>query len=106
MATLSQTILADLASIFAGDLAVNATHINGATNETLRVLFNNPHQIGLEGWGEISSSGPAIEIQTADLTNVDRASTFTISGTVYYVIEIQPDQDGVTTILLSEDQQG
>jgi hypothetical protein len=93
MATLSQTILADLASIFAGDLAVNATHINGATN-------------GLEGWGEISSSGPAIEIQTADLTNVDRASTFTISGTVYYVIEIQPDQDGVTTILLSEDQQG
>jgi hypothetical protein len=106
MATLAETILADLETVFDGGLAVNATHVNGATNETLRVIFNNPHKTGLEGWGEISSAGPGILIQTADLTNVDRDSTFAISGTTYYVIEIQPDQDGITTIWLSEDQQG
>lgn len=109
MATLQETILADLESIFNGGLAQDVTHVNGATNETLRGIFNNPHALGFagaDGYVEISAAAPALLIQTADAGNIDKASVFTVAGVTYYLTEQQPDQQGVTLLILSKDQAG
>jgi hypothetical protein len=106
MATLQAEQLADLAVIFdsgnAG-LALDITHTYGGSSETLAVLFDSPHGTGLPEYSEVSESDPQVMIRTSDIGNISLISTLTINGTVYYVIEIQPDQNGVTTILLSED---
>lgn len=99
-------INSDLAAVFTEGFTVEATHQNGATNEALRVLFSNPNRPGLDNLAEVSGSSPSLLIQTADMVNVDRESTFTINSVVYSVIDIHPDQSGVTRIFLSEDQEG
>lgn len=109
MATLQETILADLEAIFSGGLAQDITHVNGATNETLRGIFNNPHTLGfpgMDGYIEISSAAPALLIQTAAAGNIGKASVFTVAGATYYLAEKQPDQNGVTLLVLSKDQSG
>jgi len=58
----------------------------------------------LVGEGDIENPTPAIYIKTSDSGNVDEDSSFTISGTVYYPMEIEPDFEGMKKINLSTDQ--
>lgn len=90
----------DLTAIFAQGLAVDATHVNGATNETLRVIFDDEHEVSNDGM--VSTSTPRILIATDAMGNVDIDSTFTIDGTAFHAVEIRPDNDGLTEIILSE----
>lgn len=103
MPTIKQQVLDDLDAVFDAGLAVDITHVNGATNETIKGFFDDPYQTGLVGDAEFNNPAPAIFIQTADCGNVDENSEFTISGTVYYVIEIEPDNEGMKKINLSKD---
>jgi hypothetical protein len=104
LATLAAQIVADLDAVFDAGLAVNATHTYNGNEETLKVFFDQPHDLILEGGGDISAALPQLLVETADAGNITTASTFTISGTVYYVLDKQPDLHGVTLIYLSEHQ--
>lgn len=100
---LSEQITTDLEKLFAEDLAIDVVHQNGQTQETIRAFFNIPQETLLEGILNVNSARPEILIQTSDMTNIDLDSSFTIAGTVYKPLEISPDEEGITRITLSED---
>ena len=96
-------ILSDVDAIFSDGLTVDVVHVNGAVNETIQGLFENPYSSGLVGDGDIENPTPAIYIKTSDSGNINEDSNFTISGTVYYPINIETDMEGVKKITLSKD---
>lgn len=104
MPTIQQQILDDVDSVFDAGLTLDVVHVNGATNETIKAFFDNPYSTGLVGDGDIENPTPAIIIKTSDSSNIDKDSHFTILGTVYYPIDIEPDEHGVRRVTISEDQ--
>ena len=101
--TIQSQILADLVSVYNAGLTIDAVHVNGAINETLKVFFDNNY-IKVLGTNEVESNRPSILVKTADSGNINRSSTFTISGVTYYVAEDEPDNEGVKRIYLTQDQ--
>lgn len=101
--SLDTQMTADVSAIFAGDFVTAATHVRGPVNEVLNVLFDRPHSTAGDDDMERSPEDPQIRVQTSDMENVEPDSQFTIEGTVFTIIEIMPDEHGVTKILLSED---
>jgi len=106
MATLKQQLLNDLDNVFQAGLQVAATHTNGETVETINVFFDRVHEMSLEGGLEVSTQQPQILVQTADAASVARDSVFVIESVTYYVLEIQPDDNGTKRILLTRNQAG
>jgi hypothetical protein len=101
--TIQSQILDDLDSVFAAGLTIDAVHVNGSTNETLKVFFDRNYARAL-GNGEVESESPTILVKTEDTAHIDRASVFTILGAAYYVAEMESDFEGTTRIRLTEDQ--
>ena len=106
MATLKQQILNDLDNVFQAGLQTAAQHTNGATVETINVLFDRVHEMTFENGLEVSTQQPQILVQTADAASVARDSVFVIESVTYYVLEIQPDDNGTKRILLTRNQAG
>jgi len=106
--SLISTIGKDIDSIFAinSDFVIPATHVNGAVNETLQVLFDRSRELLLEDDMALSTAQVSIQVRTADMTNIDRDSQFTIESELYFVLEIQEDVEDVTLITLSQDAAG
>jgi hypothetical protein len=103
MVTIQSQILDDLDAVFTAGLTIDAVHVNGATNETLKVFFD--HNYGrVLGTNEVESEAPSILVKTEDSAHIDRASTFTISGVTYHVAETESDYEGVIRIKLTEDE--
>lgn len=101
--SLSDIITQDIAAIFSGDYAIQATHDNGPVNETFNVIFDRPAVRALENFEPVQSNDPFIYMAAADAANVDKNSQFTISGTVYYVRTIENNHQGILKIFLTED---
>jgi len=101
--TIQSQILDDLDSVFAAGLTIDAIHVNGATNETLKVFFDRNYARAMAP-NEVESESPTILVKTEDTTHIDRASVFTILGATYYLAEMESDDHGVTRIKLTEDQ--
>ena len=101
--TIAQQILNDLDSVFDAGLTIEITHTYDQNNEILKAFFDRPYQTALTG-DEIETINPSILIRTSEASNIDRDSEFTILGTKYYITEIEADNEGVTRIILSEDQ--
>jgi hypothetical protein len=101
--TIAQQILDDLDSVFDAGLTIEIIHIYGQNSETLKAFFDRPYQRALAG-DEVETINPSILIRTSQASNIDRDSEFTILGTKYYITEIEADNEGVTRIILSEDQ--
>ena len=100
--TLLSQITEDAEAIIEGGFSQEITHIYGEESETLDAIFDNPHEVALDD--RVTSSLPSILVKTSAAGNIDQDSSFTISGTTYYAMEIQPDDFGMTKITLSEDE--
>jgi len=101
--TIQSQILDDLDSVFAAGLTIDAVHVNGAINETLKVFFDRNYKRAMSP-NDVESGAPTILVKTEDTTHIDRASVFTILSVTYYVAEMESDEHGVTRIRLTEDQ--
>lgn len=108
--TIQSQILDDVDSVFAAGLTIDAVHVNGLTNEILKVFFdrNYARALGNNEYDQavsiVESESPTILVKTEDTAHIDRASIFTILGASYYVAETESDFEGVTRIKLTEDQ--
>lgn len=82
------------------DFGVSASfsHAGGAPS-TVTVIFDNAFQF-LEG---VQSTSPTVTCKTTDVATAIQGDTLTIGGTVFNIIEVQPDGTGITTLLLSRD---
>lgn len=107
--TLQEVLAADLAGIMAGGFAVTAIHTygGGSDQENLDVLFQLSPELSMEAQGGgITTALPSVYVLTAAAGNIDRNSLFVIDSREYSVLEIQESVEGLTRILLSEDEEG
>ncbi len=84
--------------------AVAATLTVGSTATNISVVFDSEYStLNTIGIVEVSSAQPkALAIDT-DVSTATIGSTLKIGDTTYYIIEIQPDGTGMTTLILSKD---
>ena len=103
--SIEQTIQNDLKFVFseAGDFIDAALHTHPGGSETINIIFDQQRELMHEGNLTVTTSEPSIMLKTFDMTNVSRESVFKIDGVDYNVFEIQPDDKGVTIIILTLD---
>lgn len=102
---MDQQILDDVSAMLEDTFFTESfQNVNGATDETLKILFDVTSEIVFDP-NPIESGSLQILLKTADMTNVDRDSVFTrlADSVVYYPIRIGKDQHGTTLIDISLD---
>ncbi len=101
MATLKETITADIINVFMNtdDFAEGFTFSRTALS--VASIFDNEFTVIVD---DVESSAPAITVNDSDITGIIHGDTFTrdSDSTVYNVIGIQPDGTGVTVVILSQ----
>lgn len=82
-------------------IGLNATYTPaGGVAATIKVLFDNEYElIGLLG-GAVSSTGPAAQCKTSDVSSAKKGDALTVSGVNYSVTEVKPDGTGMTVLML------
>lgn len=101
--TLADDIDDDLGEVFfdtALGFAVNATTSGAAT---IPGIFQKDYFEAAPGGGvNIESTTPIFRVESSTATGVDHGDSLTIGGVTYEVVEIQPDESGVTDFRLME----
>ncbi len=69
--------------------------------ESISVIFDNAFT--LTG-GIVEDSKPAVTVQSSEVVGVAHQQTISIRNIEYKIVEVQPDENGGTTILLLEAQ--
>lgn len=95
---LKDDILTDLTTFlnsdeFAIDIIYNSTTIQG--------IFDNAFVEDQQNDISVETLQPQVIVKTSDVSGVSHGQSMTINGVTYYVIGIQSDGTGLTTILLS-----
>lgn len=98
--TLKSDITNDLATFlntneFATSITYNSNVIKG--------IFDDAYKGINMATGEIESTDPQVVVKTSDVSDIEHGNNLVISSTTYYVIGIQPDGTGLTTLILSKD---
>lgn len=71
---------------------------------TIVGVFENAY-LATQGIGEagVGTSTSAITVLTSDVVDVRRGDTITVGTTMYYIVDPQPNGDGLTVLILSRD---
>jgi hypothetical protein len=87
----------------AGDHATAVTFTpSGGSATTVNAIFQNEY-LGIEGGTvDVEGSSPVVFVRSSDVTGVAHSDAFTIDGTGYSVVGIQPDGTGVTQLILAK----
>jgi hypothetical protein len=86
---------ADLDAFFNTDEFADSATYNGAT---INGIFTDAFQLSTVGGMETSS--PQFETKTSSVSSAAHRDTLVINSVTYYVIGIQPSEDGLTTVLI------
>lgn len=82
------------------DFAVDAAITGGST---IQAIFDNAFQVENVATGQVVSTNPQIIVQNSDLGAITIGTIITILSVAYNVIEIHPNIDNTTTLMLSRD---
>lgn len=80
-----------------------ATSGSGA-GTTVSVVFDSGELLASFGESSFDDQLTYIYVQDSEVPSISHSSVFLISGTVYFVREINPDGTGVSTIKLTKDK--
>ena len=96
--SLAEDLLTDLDTFFS-DFGVDAVW----NNTTFKVIFHNAYEAVTLFGLDIESKNPYVEIKDSNVPGIAQGDAFTVNGTPYKVIGIQPDGTGITILTLSKD---
>lgn len=105
--SLADTMEDDLGTFLStDDFAEPATYTHtGEEAVEINVIFGKPFLAIMPTEAGVDSSSPQALCATEDVESAAHGDTLVIDGTTYYVIDIQPSEDGLMTVLiLSEDE--
>jgi len=101
--TLSADMTTDLATFYSADDFAVAAYLNGSATP-INVLFSNPFAALNPATGSMESTAPEARCKAPDVSSAVHGSTLIVASVTYYIIGIQPTEDGLETILvLSKD---
>ena len=87
----------------ADDFGQSVTYTpNGGGGSSINAIFDQAFFQVDGSTGALESSQPMVTVLSSDVTGIDHGDTFTIAGTTYNVVGIQPDGQGMTEVLLEE----
>jgi len=104
--TLKADMLTDIADVFldTDEFADEAVWVDsGDESHTINGIFDEESEQVNPADGMIETTAPQFECASADVSGASRGDSVTVSGTTYYIIAIQPDGTGMTTLILSKD---
>ena len=75
------------------------TNISAGTNATITALLRKEYvEVEVEGEVGLESNAPFAFFRTSDVPNIQQGDAFGISGTIYTVVEVMPDGEGMTDL--------
>lgn len=100
--SLNDIIEADAKNVFMNKDDFAREFTNTRTGLTINVLFDNAFIVVI---GDVETTRPAITVASVDVPGVLHEDTFTnlTTSIVYKVKNIQPDGEGHTLLILSQD---
>ena len=84
-----------------GETATFTDTSSGGTSSITVILTNDYLAADPGGSVEVESSSPLAIARTSDLPSVVQGDTLLISSTTYTIKEVEPDNQGMTTVRLS-----
>ena len=84
-----------------GETATFTDTSAGSTSSITVILTNDYLAADPGGSVEVESSSPVAIARTSDLPSVAQGDTLLISSTTYTIKEVEPDNQGMTTVRLS-----
>ena len=71
-------------------------------SETVRVVWRNRYEAVELYDGRVESAGPYVLVKSTDVTlyEIDHGTELEIDSTTYTIVEIQPDGQGLTKLIL------
>ena len=73
---------------------------SAGSSATITALLKREYFEESAGEATVQSSQPVAVVRTSDVPNVAHGDTLAVSGTTYYVIEVSPDNEGLTQLRL------
>ncbi len=66
------------------------------------VMFDNAYEIADTGFSGFAATSPAIHCNESNVGSVVVGDSVSVDGTAYSVADIQPDSDGMVTLVLKK----
>ncbi|MBW7887451.1 MAG: hypothetical protein H3C35_03695 [Bacteroidetes bacterium] len=77
--------------------------LEGEQAKSVRCIWNEPYQLTIVQGVGFQNSFPNGLFASNDVDGINDKATMVRNGVTYYVMEVQPDGTGMTTIIFSKD---
>lgn len=81
----------------------NAILFGNESDETFIGIFVEDYELFAQGQSGYSTTVTVVMARTDDVSEFARNDQITRDGVTYYVVEIQPDSQGMTVLVVSKD---
>ena len=76
------------------------TDTSASSASTITAMLKREYFEESAGETTVQSSQPVAVVRTSDVSNVAHGATLAISGTTYSIVEVSPDNEGLTQLRL------
>ena len=74
--------------------------VSAGANSTISAMLKREYYEETAGDATVQSSSPVAHVRTSDVSSVVQGDTLAISGTTYTIVEISPDNEGISQLRL------
>lgn len=87
---------------FLADWGSTATFrdISASSNSSITAMLKREYYEETSGDATVQSSSPVAHVRTSDVPSVVQGDTLAISAVTYTIVEVSPDNEGVTQLRL------
>ena len=83
-----------------GSSSCTFTDTSATSSSTITAMLKRAYFEESAGEATVQSSSPVAVVRTADVSNVAHGDTLAISGVTYTIVEVSPDNEGMTQLRL------
>jgi hypothetical protein len=99
MAVESEEMLLEFLQDF-GSSSCTFTDTSATSSSTITALLKREYYEESAGEATVQSSSPVAIVRTSDVPNVVHGDTLAVSGVSYSIVEVSPDNEGMTQLRL------
>ena len=83
-----------------GSSSCTFTDTSATSSSTITALLKREYYEETAGDATVQSSSPVAHVRTSDVSSVVQGDTLAVSGTTYTIVEVAPDNEGITQLRL------
>ena len=74
--------------------------VSAGSNSTISAMLKREYYEETAGDASVQSSSPGAHVRTSDVSSVVQGDTLAVSGTTYTIVEVSPDNEGISQLRL------